>query len=73
MSNKAILGQTAYEAYRYYSDGKSLATDQKIPKWEDLPEKIQTAWIVAAGAVAGKIQNGLTEAMHKWWREGDVE
>ena len=44
-------GQTAYEAYREYSDGKSLISGMDIPEWEGLDPRIQSAWEAAGDAV----------------------
>jgi hypothetical protein len=46
-----MTGKTAYEAYRNHTGGKSLATGQEIPVWEDLPPAIRDAWAAAAAAV----------------------
>lgn len=40
-------GQIAYDAYRTHAGGKSLATGQNIPDWEDLAPVIQSAWEAA--------------------------
>src|SRR5262245_58240094 len=45
------FGSMAYEAYRCHTGGKSLATGQDIPAWNDLRPDIQEAWCVAAGAI----------------------
>lgn len=44
-------GQIAYEAYRAYSHGKSLATGASIPEWECLRPDIKAAWEAAAFAL----------------------
>lgn len=41
----------AYEAYRKFSGGISLATGHTIPEFEKLSETIQDAWWEAAQAV----------------------
>jgi hypothetical protein len=41
------LGQQAYEAYGAVVDFKNFAGDP-MPKWLDLPTKIQAAWRAAA-------------------------
>lgn len=45
------LGKVAYDAYWGHTGGKSLATGDDLPMWEDLPLEIQDAWRVAADAV----------------------
>jgi hypothetical protein len=41
------LAQRAYEAYANHTGWKSLATDQPLPQWSDLPEGIQQAWMAS--------------------------
>ena len=48
-----LFGQIAYEAYCKQSDNKSLISGAELPKWNDLKEEIQDAWIAAADAVLG--------------------
>lgn len=45
------FAKIAYEAYRTFSDGKSLVSGQDIPPFEDLPSQIRAAWDAAARAV----------------------
>jgi hypothetical protein len=45
------LGSIAYEAYRSFSDGKSLISGQPIPDYDKLPQPIKDAWMAAAKAV----------------------
>jgi hypothetical protein len=49
------LAKTAYEAYRAHTGGKSLATGQEIPAWENLAPVIQDAWKASVKAVHEKI------------------
>ena len=49
-------GQIGYEAYRAHTGGKSLATGQEIPTWENLVPVIQAAWEAAGRAIADDIQ-----------------
>jgi len=44
------LGQVAYEAYSMNTGGKSLATGDDLPPWDQLADAYQTAWIAAARA-----------------------
>ena len=44
-------GQTAYEAYREYSDGKSMVSGAPLPTWAGQDERICDAWEAAAEAV----------------------
>ena len=45
------LGKTGYEAYAASTGGKTF-DGRDMPKWDDLPPKIQTAWMEAARAIA---------------------
>ena len=45
----------AYEAYRSYTGGISLATGHAIPEWHELREDIQLAWHQAAIAVENQV------------------
>ena len=45
------LGRTAYEAYATQTGGKSLATGDNLPPWEELDSSMQTAWTAAARTV----------------------
>lgn len=38
------LAIAAYEGYRMHTGGKSLATGQNIPEWNQLRPDIQAAW-----------------------------
>jgi hypothetical protein len=49
--NDLELAKSAYDAYRRYSDGKSLISNQLIPEFEILPDRIRDAWKAAAQAV----------------------
>lgn len=44
------LARLAYEAYGESTGGKTF-DGRQMPDWDDLGEKIQTAWVAAAGAV----------------------
>ncbi len=50
----ADSAEAAYEAYRARAGGRSLATGQRIPPWEELAPQMQEAWKVAAGAAKAK-------------------
>ncbi len=60
--------RAGYEAYSQ-STGNKNYRGEEMPKWEDLPEKIQNAWIAAAerichlygGIVARSVTKGLSE------------
>lgn len=43
-------GKCAYEAYHEADDHEWL-TSEHLPKWDELPKKVQDAWIAAAQAV----------------------
>lgn len=45
------LGQVAYAAYSTQTGGKSLATGEDLPMWDDLQDVYRTAWQTAARAV----------------------
>lgn len=49
------LGKLAFDQYKISVDGKAVSGDP-IPDWDDLPERIRTAWNVAADAVAEEIR-----------------
>lgn len=54
-------GQVAYETYRSHTNGKSIATGDSIPLWDDLDERIQKAWVVAGAAVSDQVlEDGVT-------------
>ncbi|MEV6791234.1 hypothetical protein AB0M87_04355 [Streptomyces sp. NPDC051320] len=44
------LGKTAYAAYGETTDFKNFR-GEPMPAWDDLGSAIQTAWVMAAGAV----------------------
>lgn len=43
--------EVAYKSYCEFTDWKSLATGQDLPKWENLPRNIQNAWCASAHAI----------------------
>jgi hypothetical protein len=45
------LGRIAYEAYCINTGGRSLATGDDLPPWEQLGDEYKTAWIAAAREV----------------------
>ena len=45
------LGRGAYAAYRMQTGGRSLATGDDLPSWEDMESKYHDAWVAAARAV----------------------
>lgn len=53
-------GQIGYEAYALSTGGKTY-DDRDMPRWKDLPERIQAAWEAAAAAISrrDRIQNIL--------------
>ena len=54
---KMILldAQLAYEAYCKFTEWKSLATGQDLPKWENLPQGIKDAWCASAHAIMRRV------------------
>lgn len=55
------MGETAYNAYRDYTGGKSLVSGQPIPEWANLPTVIQSAWNAAAAAVLESYVNAVAK------------
>lgn len=51
MKNGIDYGKIAYDGYVYNTEGKSLITGEELPKFEDLPVEVQTAWASAAVSV----------------------
>lgn len=45
------LAEAAYEGYRAHTGGKSLATGQLIPAWDELRNEIKDAWLASITAV----------------------
>ncbi len=57
--------QLAYEAYAKSTGGKTF-DGREMPKWADLPERIQTAW---CDATAAALLSGLAELLEEAARE----
>ncbi len=49
------FAEIAYEAYRKFSNGKSLISGQDIPEFANLPEAIKNAWQAAGDAVVAEV------------------
>ncbi len=49
------LGEIGYEAYRGWTDGKSLVSGKPIPEFPKLSTPIQEAWEKAGQAVAASV------------------
>jgi hypothetical protein len=45
------LGRVAYEAYATNTGGKSLASGDDLPAWDQLADVYRTAWIATAREV----------------------
>lgn len=45
------LAAEAYKAYSKHTGGRSLATGDPLPLWEELPIEIQDAWRASTEAV----------------------
>lgn len=45
------MAKVAYEAYVRAAAGRSLATGELLPQWDELSSKIKSAWDAAAQAV----------------------
>jgi hypothetical protein len=54
--NDDRLGRLAYEAYSMNTGGKSLASGDDLPSWDDQDDRYKTAWIAAARAVLSNTQ-----------------
>lgn len=50
-NDAAALAKLAYQAYGESTGGKNFQGNP-MPQWEDLGEKIQTAWVAATTAVS---------------------
>jgi hypothetical protein len=46
------MGKIGYEAYAQHTGGKTF-DGRDMPRWEDLPERIRSAWRAAADAIRG--------------------
>lgn len=71
------IGMAAYESYRIVSDGKSLASGQPLPPWQELPGATREAWRAAAdGAVMANALPAVEVDRHRWYavvkRAGEV-
>jgi hypothetical protein len=47
------LAQKGYEAYARHAGWKD-AQDEKLPQWDDLPEKAAQAWLAATNAITAE-------------------
>lgn len=57
-------GQTAYDAYFKYCDGKSLISGAPLPAWEDQAQNIRDAWCKAGEAVvAQSVEEKITDGV----------
>jgi hypothetical protein len=52
----AKLAKIAYNAYCQQTGGVSLISGDKLPEFDALKTSIQTAWMVAAAAVAREVR-----------------
>jgi len=50
-ANDEKFGRIAYEAYCANTGGRSLATGDDLPPWDQLGDEYKTAWIAAAQEV----------------------
>jgi hypothetical protein len=50
-ANDEYFGRIAYDAYASQTGGKSLATGDDLPSWDDLGDEYKTAWIASAQTV----------------------
>jgi hypothetical protein len=55
------FGKLAYDAYRQFSDGKSLISGAPIPEWDGMPVLIRAAWCAAADAVEDALRAEIRE------------
>lgn len=51
-----FLGKLAYDAYSASTGGRSLISGDKLPEFEALPAKIQSAWEASASAVKAELE-----------------
>jgi|1185.fasta_scaffold1322782_2 hypothetical protein len=51
------LAKLAYESYRESVGGRSLATGEHLPAFEDMGLRMTAAWIAAARAVATAVRS----------------
>ena len=65
------LGQVAYEAYSANTGGRSLATGDDLPVWDELQDVYHTAWIAVALAV--RMEAATAAAMSSPPEEPDDE
>ncbi len=60
------LARDGYTAYGEATGGKNYR-GEPMPAWEDLGEKIQGAWMAAAGAMTRKAADGIEPCdKHRW-------
>lgn len=50
------FGQVGYDAYVNFAGGKSLITGQPLPKWDELPGDVKSAWEAAGGAIVSEVE-----------------
>ena len=55
------LAKIAYDAYVKAAGGKSLATGDPLPAFENLPQEIRWAWDAASQAVARELADGAED------------
>ncbi|MEH1808433.1 hypothetical protein [Nostoc sp.] len=63
-SEELELAKIGYRAYGETTDFKNYQ-GLPMPNWEDLPEKIQIAWMAAAVAIAKKTVKEMSVSMAK--------
>jgi hypothetical protein len=61
------LGQIGYEAYAVSTGGKTF-DGRDMPKWDELPSRVQVAWFCAASA----IRDEFVQATSPLAGEGEV-
>ena len=57
MGDAPHYARIAYNAYSWETGGKSLATGDSLPSWDDLPRLMQEAWHTAAMAVVHEVED----------------
>ena len=55
MSNYTLLAKEAYKSYGSVTDFKNYQ-GLPMPNWEQLPEKIQKAWVIATETVVNSVK-----------------
>ena len=66
MCDSTYIGRSAYTEYSRIAGGKSLATGQTLPTWDELPDMIRYAW-------HGSTYKVVQAAHREGWEQGKRE